>query len=100
MSPISEIRMKKTVQIKHMRLVGLSVTRSFVSVHLEMFAFLFSLFFLTSDFTCEIGQFKCSTELNDCISERLVCDGNDDCGDNSDEQNCGKITITHPYNIV
>ena len=32
------------------------------------------------EFTCDSGE---------CISESYQCDGQNDCGDNSDEQNCG-----------
>ena len=33
---------------------------------------------------CTADQFHCET-LNRCISSSLKCDGEDDCGDNSDE---------------
>ena len=36
------------------------------------------------EFTCDSGE---------CISESYQCDGHNDCGDNSDEQNCGIIII-------
>ena len=38
--------------------------------------------------TCPGYQFTCNN--GDCEPESYVCDGTDDCGDNSDEeQNCG-----------
>ena len=37
---------------------------------------------------CPEGRFKCAN-LDRCIPERWVCDGDNDCGDLSDEQNCG-----------
>ena len=37
-----------------------------------------------TDFTCDNKQ---------CVGESDKCNGRDDCGDNSDEQNCGSYTI-------
>ena len=42
-----------------------------------------------SAYTCKPGQFMCR-ESKICINERWVCDGNNDCDDNSDEKDCGK----------
>ena len=34
--------------------------------------------------TCDSDEFTCSNL--ECRPESVVCDGNDDCGDNSDEE--------------
>ena len=34
-------------------------------------------------------EFECHN--GECIGRDLQCDGNNDCGDDSDEQSCGKI---------
>lgn len=34
-------------------------------------------------------HYQCSYESR-CILKKYVCNGEDDCGDNEDEQNCGK----------
>lgn len=41
-----------------------------------------------SAFRCGEDQFVCANLT--CIPENWRCDGDDDCGDNSDEQNCRK----------
>ena len=38
---------------------------------------------------CQADQFKCR---NKCIPDVFHCDGSNDCGDNSDEVNCGAKT--------
>ena len=42
---------------------------------------------------CGPHEFRCRTEM--CISSDFVCDGQTDCIDNSDEQDCGKLTLSN-----
>ena len=47
------------------------------------------LFFFVGEVTCE--GFACSAYT--CIAQDWVCDGENDCADASDEENCRKLTI-------
>ena len=40
---------------------------------------------------CTASEWMCKTR--NCISKDDVCNGYDDCGDSSDERNCGKLVI-------
>lgn len=40
---------------------------------------------------CPEGKFRCNTGR--CLAPPLVCDGYDDCGDLSDELNCGESLL-------
>lgn len=44
--------------------------------------------FISADVQCPPNFAKCAH--GHCLEAKLVCDGNNDCGDNSDELNCGK----------
>lgn len=43
---------------------------------------------LLSDWSACPGRFQCSNNL--CLNKTLQCDGWDDCGDGSDENDCGE----------
>jgi len=40
--------------------------------------------------TCNSGEFKCANGKK-CIDSSWICDGDNDCGDNSDERGCGVV---------
>ena len=44
-------------------------------------------YLLCWNLACASDQIRCGTNYA-CISNTYECDGMDDCGDNSDEQNC------------
>ena len=39
--------------------------------------------------SCAVSNFTCDN--GECVDENDRCDGEDDCEDNSDENNCGKV---------
>ena len=47
--------------------------------------------FYTDEGPCKPGLMKCEQSRR-CIQVSWRCDGDDDCGDSSDEQNCRKIS--------
>ena len=48
------------------------------------------LLYFSAETSCDPRSFfKCKDSVR-CIPKRWVCDSDDDCGDNSDEQNCSK----------
>uniref|UniRef100_A0A4W5JW56 Uncharacterized protein n=1 Tax=Hucho hucho TaxID=62062 RepID=A0A4W5JW56_9TELE len=44
---------------------------------------------LFSSGACKAGELTCQN--GKCVSEKKRCDGNDDCGDRTDESDCGRI---------
>jgi len=47
---------------------------------------------------CNSDEFQCPDGW--CISNDWLCDGDNDCGDNTDEENCGKASNIPVFKII
>ena len=47
--------------------------------------------FCSVNWKCPMGNWKCANGI--CVPSLYVCDGEDNCGDGSDERNCRKLVI-------
>ena len=67
--------------MKHKRIhfCNLNATLPFSNIHLAT---------TTVENPCNQNQFMCSSSRN-CIRASWVCDGDEDCSDDSDERDCG-----------
>lgn len=48
---------------------------------------------LSGQRTCSASEFTCVNYH--CVPKRWMCDQDDDCGDGSDERNCGMLDCGH-----
>jgi len=59
---------------------------------IDSYKYVMWFWFATAAVPCGANEFTCAN--SQCIQESYICDAEDDCGDNSDEQNChGKYFI-------
>ena len=76
-----------------MKFLALQIKAVFIIISIHGYdLYLFIILYLFPSETkvpaCLPTSFKCDN--NQCISNHYRCDGDDDCGDKSDEKNCSK----------
>lgn len=55
---------------------------------LDRYFILITIVFLDTQFQCQPNEFQC--ENKKCVLKVWRCDGDNDCGDNTDEKSCSK----------
>ena len=68
----------------------------FICVSLSRILDYFFLVYSAAVHTCLANQFQCASGR--CITASWECDGENDCGDNSDEEFCSEYCYYHPSN--
>ena len=69
------------------------VTRSKCNPCIKAYVVCISILYTADIEACLPNQLQCGN--GNCIDTSLKCDGSDDCGDNSDEIDCGMWTISY-----
>ena len=76
----------------HRRYRNSNDLQSYLLVKVSTFSFeILIIVFTLAARRCETGEMECKNKV--CVTLAWKCDGEDDCGDNSDEENCRKCFV-------
>lgn len=53
---------------------------------------------VSETYSCPETHSKCANHF--CIPNEAVCNYEDDCGDNSDEESCGRLQFAYNHNVL